>query len=73
MPSSKGSSQPRDGIQVSYISCLGRWVLHPQHHFGRPLLYWTTSSYLILLLKTGNIRMTGVNTLQGKKSDFQNQ
>ena len=26
--SSRGSSQPRDQTQVSYISCTGRWVLY---------------------------------------------
>ena len=28
IPSSKGSSQPRDPTHVSYISCIGRWVLY---------------------------------------------
>ena len=28
MPFSRGSSQPRDWTQVSYISCIGRWVLY---------------------------------------------
>ena len=28
MPSSRGSSQPRDQIRVSYVSSLGRWVLY---------------------------------------------
>ena len=28
MPSSKGSSQPRDQIRVFYVSCIGRWVLY---------------------------------------------
>ena len=27
-PSSRGSSQPRDGICISYISCNGRWVFY---------------------------------------------
>ena len=26
-PSSRGSSQPRDGTRGSYVSCCGRWVL----------------------------------------------
>ena len=26
--SSRGSSQPRDQTHVSYISCIGRWVLY---------------------------------------------
>ena len=28
MPSSRGSSQPRDWTHVSYVSCTGRWVLY---------------------------------------------
>ena len=28
MPSSRGSSQPRDETCVSYVSCTGRWVLY---------------------------------------------
>ena len=28
IPSSRGSSQPRDQTQVSYVSCIGRWVLY---------------------------------------------
>ena len=28
MPSSRGSSQPRDRTHVSYVSCIGRWVLY---------------------------------------------
>ena len=28
MPSCRGSFQPRDWIHVSYISCIGRWVLY---------------------------------------------
>ena len=28
MPSSRGSSWPRDESHVSYVSCIGRWVLY---------------------------------------------
>ena len=28
IPSSKGSSQPRDRTRVCYVSCIGRWVLY---------------------------------------------
>ena len=35
MPSTRGSSQPRDQIQVSYVSCIGRWVLYHECHLGR--------------------------------------
>ena len=27
MPSSRGSSQPRDQTQMSHVSCIGRWIL----------------------------------------------
>ena len=36
MPSSKGSSQPRDQTLVSYVSCIGRWVLYHEHHLAQP-------------------------------------
>ena len=36
MPSSKGSSQPRDWTRISYISCIGRQVLYHWHHLGSP-------------------------------------
>ena len=36
MPSSRASSQPRDQTCISYVSCIGRWVLYHQHH----QLYW---------------------------------
>ena len=37
MPSSKGSSWPRDWIHISYASSSGRQVLYHWHHLGRPL------------------------------------
>ena len=36
MSSSRGSSRPRDGTHVSYISCIGRWVLYHYWHLGSP-------------------------------------
>ena len=39
MPSSRGSSLPRYGIHISYVSCIGRQVLYHLHHLGRPLTY----------------------------------
>ena len=36
MVSSRGSSQPRDESYVSYISCIGRWVLYHQCQLGSP-------------------------------------
>ena len=34
MPSSRGSSRPRDRICVSYVSCIGRQVLYHWCHLG---------------------------------------
>ena len=34
MPSFRGSSQPRDGTFVSYVSCIGRQVLYHSCHLG---------------------------------------
>ena len=34
MPSSMGSSQPRDQTHISFVSCIGRRVLHHQRHLG---------------------------------------
>ena len=42
MPSSRGSSQPSDRTRVSYISCVGRWVLYCLHHLGSPNLSKST-------------------------------
>ena len=39
-PSSRGSSQPRDGICVSYISGAGRQVLYLYHHLGSPIWFY---------------------------------
>ena len=36
IPSSRGSSRPRDWTHVSYVSCIGRWVLYHKRHLGSP-------------------------------------
>ena len=36
MPSSRGSSRPRDQTCVSYVSCFGRQVLYHFHYLGNP-------------------------------------
>ena len=36
MPSSRGSSQPRDWTYVSHVSCIGRRALYRQCHLGSP-------------------------------------
>ena len=38
MPSSRGSSQPKDQTRISYVSCIGRWVLYHQCHLGSPVV-----------------------------------
>ena len=37
MPSSRGSSRPKDQTHVSHISCIGRKILNPVSHLGNPL------------------------------------
>ena len=41
MPSSRGSSQPRDLTCVSYVSCISRRVLYHQHHLGSPIFKYS--------------------------------
>ena len=36
MPSSRGSFLPRDQTHISYVSCIGRWVLYHQCQLGSP-------------------------------------
>ena len=36
LPSSGESSRPRDQTYVSYVSCIGRWVVYHWHHRGSP-------------------------------------
>ena len=36
IPFSRGSSRPRDGTRVSYVSCVGRRVLYHCRHLGSP-------------------------------------
>ena len=39
MPSSRGSSWPRDRTCVSYLSCVGRWVLYYWRHLRSHFIY----------------------------------
>ena len=36
IPFSRGSSQPRDLTHISYVSCIGRWVLYHWCHLRSP-------------------------------------
>ena len=38
IPSSRGSSQPRNQICISYVSCVGRQVLYHFRHLGSPFM-----------------------------------
>jgi len=39
MPSSKGSSKPRDQTRGSFVSCIGWRVLYHQHHLESPITH----------------------------------
>ena len=39
MPSSSGSSQPRDQTYVSCVFCIGRKILYHQYHLGSQISY----------------------------------
>ena len=41
MPSSRGSSPPRDRTHISYVSRTGRQVLYHERHLGSPPAYFT--------------------------------
>ena len=44
--SSRGSSQPRDQIHVSYVSCLCTWVLYHENHLGSSsMITWLYKEY----------------------------
>ena len=53
MPSSRGSSQPRDRTCISYVSCIGRWVLNHKHHLGSPMIKMGLFNILWVLLRDG--------------------
>ena len=46
MPSSRGSSRPRDQTCVSYISCTGRRILYHQCHLGSHYVIHTSFSQI---------------------------
>ena len=52
MPSSRGSSQPRDRTCISFISCTGKKVLYHQSHLGGPITlpYILYSKFLITII-----------------------
>ena len=55
MPSSRGSSQPRDQMQISYASCVGRRVHYHQHHLESPTGLHRLNPNLCLYIIATNI------------------
>ena len=47
MPSSRGSSQPKDLTCISYVSCIGRRVLYHSRHLGSQLPKWCVT-YIVI-------------------------
>ena len=56
VPSSRGSSRPRDWTCISCISCIGRWVLYHYHHLEAPpnQLYSNIKYFLKFTRRQGN-------------------
>ena len=50
IPSSRGSSWPRDSTHVSYASCTGRRGLYHDHHLGSPTNVNNTLQTLVTML-----------------------
>ena len=54
MPSSRGSSQPKDQTCFSYVSWISRWVLYHESHLGSP--YGIMHHFIRGSVIFGNIR-----------------
>ena len=50
IPSSRGSSQPRDQTHMSYISCINRQILYHWHHLRNHHPIWSTPFDLSLTM-----------------------
>ena len=62
MPSSRGSSWPRDWTHVSYISCVGRRALYCCHRLGNPNIHIQDVIWTYVFMSLGYIprcRITG--------------
>ena len=56
MPYSRGSFQPKDQTCVSYVSCVGRWILYHWHHLY--ILNVSDSFYL----KSGQLNVKSIKS-----------
>ena len=60
MPSSRGSSQPRNQTCISYMSCIGRQVLYHSHHLGIPLMpIVAPSKFSVVCIKPRGKNLSG--------------
>ena len=80
MVSSRGSSPPRDWTQVSYVSCIGSWVLYYQCHMGSPVVLIQNKvgmslEYSVLLLQVTRVwfLVGGLICLQCRRPRFDTQ
>ena len=58
MPSSRGSSRPRDQTCISYVSYIGRQILYPLSHLGTPYDGYTKDRYGAVGPRIGEQLMT---------------
>ena len=77
MVSSRASSPPRDRTQVSYVSCIGSWVLYYQCHLGSPVVLMQykvgmSLEYSVLLLQATRVwfLVGGLICLQFRRPRF---
>ena len=77
MVSSRASSPPRDRTQVSYVSCIGSWVLYYQCHLGSPVVLMQNKvgmslEYSVLLLQATRVwfLVGGLICLQFRRPRF---
>ena len=66
MPFSRGSSQPRDRTRVSYVSCIGRWVVVVVVVFTTSAT-WEASHEIKRYLLLGRKAMTNLDSTDIKK------
>ena len=50
MPSSRGSSQPRDWTHVSHVSCIGRWILYQNWRLSILSHFWVSHPFTVSTL-----------------------
>ena len=58
IPSFRGSSRPRDGTYIFWLSCIGRWILYPYAMWEAPIALcnksvslWVRSPLILIRLR----------------------